>query len=118
MKVFATVGSILTGLVLSSAVILLPVQGAIADNAAPKAAPKAAAKAPAKKHMKKAMKKHHAPSAEWKKVQNALIAKGAKIKADGYPGRATKKAILDFQKKNKLKTTGKLDPATKKALGI
>ena len=113
MKALATVGSVVSGIVLSAAVILLPVQGAFAGDAAPKAA----AKAPAKKKM--AAKKHHAaPSPLWKKVQTALIAKSAKIKADGFPGPMTHKALVAFQKANKLKASGKLDMATKKALGL
>ncbi|MHB8368544.1 MAG: peptidoglycan-binding domain-containing protein [Leptospirales bacterium] len=113
MNVLSTVSAVISGLVLSASMILLPVQGAVAADAA-----KATAKAPAKKAtVKKAVKKH-APSAFWKKVQTALIAKGAKIKADGFAGSATHKAILAFQKANKLKATGKINAATKKALGL
>lgn len=117
MNVLGMVGSAISGVALSAAIILLPVQGAFAGDAAPKTTAKAPPKKATHKKAVKAAKKH-APSAFWKKVQTALIAKGAKIKADGYAGPMTKKAILDFQKANKLKATGKLDKATKKALGL
>lgn len=111
----STVGAVMSGIVLSASMIILPVQGAMAADAAKAPAKKAAVKkAPAKKA---AMKKA-APSAFWKKVQTALIAKGAKIKADGFAGPATRKAIVAFQKANKLKANGKIDAATKKALGL
>ena len=111
LTVLSTIGAVMSGIVLSASMILLPVQGAMAADAAKASATK---KAPAKK---KAMKKA-APSAFWKKVQTALIAKGAKIKADGFAGPATRKALVAFQKANKLKATGKVDAATKKALGL
>ena len=115
LTVLSTIGAVMSGIVLSASMILLPVQGAMAADAAKAPATK---KAPAKKKaMKKAMKKA-APSAFWKKVQTALIAKGAKIKADGFVETATRKALVAFQKANKLKTTGKVDAATKKALGL
>ncbi len=115
LTVLSTIGAVMSGIVLSASMILLPVQGAMAADAAKAPATK---KAPAKKKaMKKAMKKA-APSAFWKKVQTALIAKGAKIKADGFAGPATRKALVAFQKANKLKATGKVDAATKKALGL
>lgn len=118
-KALSTVGSIFSGIVLSAAIILLPVQGAIADNMAPVAPAKTSDKKMAKKPMK-SMKKtaKHAPSKYWMKVQMALIAKGAKIKSDGYPGPATHKAIAAFQKSAKMKPTGVLDKATKTALGL
>ena len=115
LSVLSTVASVMSGIVLSASMIILPVQGAMAADAAKAPAKKSAMKkAPAKK---KAMKKA-APSAFWKKVQTALIAKGAKIKADGFSGPATRKALMAFQKANKLKANGRVDAATKKALGI
>lgn len=122
MTVLGMVGSAISGVVLSAAIILLPIQGAFAGDAAPQTSAKAPAKKAAHKKAahKKAVKagKKHGPSAFWKKVQTALIAKGAKIKADGYWGSLSKKALMNFQKANKLKATGKLDKATKKALGL
>lgn len=105
----------------------MPVNGAFADQ--PAAAPTTPAAAPAKpapamkaKKAKKPMKRmkmgKHKPSPFTMKVQKALIAKGAKIKADGYFGPATRKAIVAFQKTHKLKATGHVDAATKKALGL
>lgn len=44
-----------------------------------------------------------------KDLQNMLIKKGAKIKADGDFGPNTEKAVKDFQSKNKLKVTGQID---------
>jgi hypothetical protein len=87
-----------------------------AKPAAKSAAPvKKATKKKAKKVAKKAAVK---PNPELKAAQDALIGAGYKIKADGMMGKQTKKAIKAFQKKNKLKVTGKLDAATKKALGL
>jgi len=67
-------------------------------------------------HMKKAAKAK--ASAYMMKVQKALIAKGAKIKADGFYGPASRKALMDYQKVHKLKVTGRVDAATKKLLGL
>ncbi len=98
--------------------LALPVSGAFADQAAAPAAPAAKA-APAKKPMKKHMRMGKAkPSMFVMKVQKALVAKGAKIKADGFFGPMTRKAIMAFQKTHKLKVTGHVDAATKKALGL
>ncbi len=79
----------------------------------------AASSAPAKmaastsKPMAKKMHKTKAkPNAEVKVAQEALIKDGAKIKADGILGKQTRAAIKAFQKKDKLKVTGKLDKET------
>lgn len=45
-------------------------------------------------------------------LQNMLIKKGAKIKADGDFGPATESAVRDFQTKNGLKVTGQIDTDT------
>ena len=45
-------------------------------------------------------------------LQNMLIKKGAKIKADGDFGPATETAVRDFQQKNGLKVTGQIDTDT------
>lgn len=52
------------------------------------------------------------------KIQKALISRGASIKADGKFGPASRKALIKFQKTHNLKPTGKIDSATKKALGL
>jgi peptidoglycan hydrolase-like protein with peptidoglycan-binding domain len=113
------------GFMMGISALALPVSGAFADQAAAPAAPAApAAKAaPAKKAAKKPMKKHMRmgkakPSMFVMKVQKALVAKGAKIKADGFFGPMTRKAIMAFQKTHKLKVTGHVNAATKKALGL
>ena len=66
-----------------------------------------ATKKPMAKKMHKAM-----ASAKVKKAQEMLVKDGAKIKADGLMGKHTREAIKDFQKKNMLKVTGKLDKET------
>ncbi len=112
------------GLMMGISALALPISGAFADPATtPAAAPAAPAKAaPAKKAAKKPMKHmkmaKRKPSPFVMKVQKALVAKGAKIKADGYFGPSTRKAIKAFQKTHKLKATGHVDAATKKALGV
>ena len=113
------------GLMMGISALALPISGAFADPATtPAAAPAAPAQkaAPAKKAAKKPMKHmkmaKRKPSAFVMKVQKALVSKGAKIKADGFFGPATRKAIVAFQKTHKLKATGHVDAATKKALGL
>jgi hypothetical protein len=54
-------------------------------------------------------------------IQKSLIRKGydvGKRGADGDFGRATRMAIIKFQKDNKIKQTGDVDPITAKALGV
>lgn len=51
-----------------------------------------------------------------KKVQTALNKAGYKVKVDGIIGKETRAAVKDFQKKNGLKATGRLDKATQAKL--
>ena len=51
-------------------------------------------------------------------IQEALNKAGASIKVDGKMGKGTHKALREYQKKNKLKVTGKADEATLKSLGF
>lgn len=51
-------------------------------------------------------------------VQNALVAKGYAVKADGIWGRKTRDAVKDFQKKSGLPVTGHPDAKTLEALGV
>ncbi len=51
-------------------------------------------------------------------AQQALIADGAKIKADGKMGPRTKAALRAYQSKHGLARTGKLDAETSRSLGI
>ena len=81
---------------------------------AEKPAKKAKAQATAKTHKKKAVK----ANAKVKSAQEALTKAGFKCAADGIMGKKTRAAIKGFQKKNKLKVTGKLDKATRAKLGI
>ena len=62
--------------------------------------------------------KHAASSAGVRSAQEALNKHGAQLAVDGKMGPKTHAAIKDFQKSNNLKTTGNLDTATRKALGI
>lgn len=90
-----------------------------AKPAAKAAAPAKKAKKAKKKSTKKvAKKKTVKPSPTVKKAQMALAKSGFKTTADGYMGKNTRKAIKGYQKKNGLKVNGKLDKATKKALGL
>lgn len=54
------------------------------------------------------------------KVQEALNAKGVSppLKVDGRYGKATSKAIAEFQAGLRIKVTGKLDKATLEALEV
>jgi peptidoglycan hydrolase-like protein with peptidoglycan-binding domain len=51
-------------------------------------------------------------------VQEALNAKGYKVKVDGKMGKETRKALSDFQKSNGLKADGKASKATLEKLGV
>lgn len=93
---------------------------AVAQPAA--AAPAPAAPAPAKAvaaQKAKAPKSVAAkPNPKVRALQDALNTKGAKLKVDGMMGKKTRTALKAFQKENGLKVTGKVDAATKKALGL
>lgn len=91
-----------------------PAKPAVAQPAA--AAPAPAKAAPAVKKTKgvKAVKR----SPKVRALQDALNNKGAKLKVDGVMGKQTRMALKAFQKDNGLKVTGKVDAATKKALGL
>ncbi len=52
------------------------------------------------------------------KVQQALIAQGAAIEADGQMGSRTKAALLEYQKKNGLAADGVAGPGTLSRLGL
>ncbi len=109
---------------------MAPVQGMASDAKAAAGTDVKATKKEVKKTTKKVVKNSkkmahhevkkakHKASASMMKVQKALIAKGAKIKADGFYGPASRKALMDYQKANKLNATGRIDAATKKALGL
>lgn len=51
-------------------------------------------------------------------LQDALNKNGANLKVDGVWGKQTKAALKEFQKAKGLKVTGKVDKATKAALGL
>jgi len=109
---------------------MAPVQGMAGDVKATAGADVKATKKEVKKTSGKVVKSgkkmghhmvmagKHKASAYMMKVQKALIAKGAKIKADGFFGPASRKALMDYQKVHKMNVTGRVDAATKKALGL
>ena len=104
----------LAAALLFGAATVLPVATpAFAQTTAP------AATAPAKAMPKKMkMAKKSSGSATVKSAQDALNKNGASLAVDGKNGPKTKAAIMSFQKEHGLKANGKLDKATKKALGI
>ncbi|MBU4604442.1 MAG: peptidoglycan-binding protein [Proteobacteria bacterium] len=109
------------GLALTAAPLALAAdQPAAAQPAV--AAPAPAAPAPAKAvaaQKAKAPKSVTAkPNAKVRALQDTLNSKGAKLKVDGMMGKKTRMALKAFQKENGLKVTGKVDAATKKALGL
>ena len=53
-----------------------------------------------------------------KNLQTALNGQGYQLKADGVMGKKTRHALKDYQKKNGLKASGRLDKATKAKLGL
>jgi hypothetical protein len=93
---------------------------ATAPAAAAPAEAKAAPAPKAKKAKKAKAKKVTAkPNAKVRNLQDTLNRKGGfNLKVDGVMGKQTKTALKDFQKANGLKVTGKVDSATKKALGL
>ncbi len=111
----ATMKRIMVAAVLAGSMSALPLAAMAANDAKP-AAPAKEMKAEAGKHV---VKKHHRKmhrSATVKKAQEALNRHGAKLKADGFMGHRTERAIMSFQKAHKLKVTGRLDSETEKAL--
>lgn len=69
-----------------------------------------------KKATKKAAKA--APNKGVIALQEALNKNGATLKVDGRMGKNTRAALKDFQSKNGLKATGKLDKASRAKLGL
>jgi peptidoglycan hydrolase-like protein with peptidoglycan-binding domain len=51
-------------------------------------------------------------------VQKALVKAGYKIKIDGRYGRQVRSALKKYQRKNRLKITGRIDRATIEKMGI
>lgn len=51
-------------------------------------------------------------------VQRALVDAGYKIKVDGKAGRQVRAALKKYQKKYKIKVTGRIDKATLKKMGL
>lgn len=114
---------IATGVVaLAMTVVPAAFAGAMQHHtAAAGASAKTATVAPVTGKATKVNKKTHArwlTHAQVMTVQNALIAKGYALKADGRWGKQTTEAVKDFQKKNGLAQTGHPGPKTRKALGI
>jgi peptidoglycan hydrolase-like protein with peptidoglycan-binding domain len=52
------------------------------------------------------------------KVQMALNNNGAQLEVDGKMGPKTMAALKSYQSAHNLKATGRMDPATARALGI
>jgi peptidoglycan hydrolase-like protein with peptidoglycan-binding domain len=70
-------------------------------------------------HMAKRHMAHKAASdPEVMSAQDALNKQGAGLTADGKMGPKTRAAVKSFQQAHGLKATGKLDQATKTALGL
>jgi len=51
-------------------------------------------------------------------VQKALVEEGYKLKVDGKLGRQVRSALRKFQKKNRLKVTGRINKATLEKMRI
>ena len=76
---------------------------------------------PAKTMAKKSsggVKKAKMADAKVMAVQEALVKQGYKVKVDGMMGQKTRSALRRFQKKNKLKATGRIDESTLARLGV
>lgn len=92
-----------------------------AMHPAPKAAPAAPAPTPAmpsKAMPDKKVAMTPLTKEQVMNIQNALIAKGHHLKADGVWGWKTRAALKNFQKKNGLPATGHPDAKTLEALGV
>lgn len=107
----------ITGLALAAVVGLALTAAPVALAADQPAAEKPAVAAPAKAKKTKAVKAVKR-SPKVRALQDTLNSKGAKLKVDGIMGKKTRMALKSFQKQNGLKVTGKVDAATKKALGL
>jgi peptidoglycan hydrolase-like protein with peptidoglycan-binding domain len=59
-----------------------------------------------------------APNKDILSVQQALNKSGYQVKEDGFMGPKTRSALKEFQKKNGLKPTAKIDKPTLGKLGI
>ncbi|MHB8254230.1 MAG: peptidoglycan-binding domain-containing protein [Acidiferrobacter sp.] len=99
----------------SGAALLLAVATAVPVVAFAKTAVAPAHKAATHKVM---ARKHAVGSPHVKAIQEALDKSGAKLKVDGFMGKATEGALKAFQTKHKLKATGTADKATLKALDV
>ena len=53
-----------------------------------------------------------------KAVRQALVAAGYKVKVDGKMGRQMRSALKKYQRKNRLRVTGRIDQKTIKKMGI
>jgi peptidoglycan hydrolase-like protein with peptidoglycan-binding domain len=73
---------------------------------------------PAKPAMKKSASKKSMNMESVKAVQAALNKNGAMLKVDGKMGKATRDALKKYQSSNGLKSTGRMDDATKMKLGV
>jgi len=73
---------------------------------------RAAAKGMVKKAAVKKSAKKPAPNKDVMQIQEALNKEGFNLKVDGFMGPKTKGVLKEYQKKNRLKVTGKADKAT------
>ncbi|MFZ0612217.1 MAG: peptidoglycan-binding domain-containing protein [Desulfobacterales bacterium] len=68
--------------------------------------------------MQNSGKMHKMSKQQVKSVQTALNKEGYDLQEDGIMGKDTHNAIKDYQKKNQLKQTGKLDSETMSKLNV